>query len=104
MLKKRLSSFVKRLPRFRKLARAKVSTARLLRTGGLSSMSYGQAITGVAPSTLLRQRRAAAAAAAPASGTSGQDIDMALIIAEEGPLDVLIQHSMRMCFRYMLGR
>ena len=48
-------------------------------------MTYGQAITGVAPTTLLRQRRAAAAVAAPAAGPSGQDIDLALILAEEGP-------------------
>ena len=85
VLKKRLTAFVKRLPRFRKLARARVRTARLLRTGGLASLSYGQSISGVAPSTLLRQRRAAAAAAAPATGPSGQDIDLALMVADEGP-------------------
>ena len=85
VLKKRIGGFARRLPRFRRLAAAKVDTRRLLRTGGLAAVSYGQAITGVAPSTLLRQRRAAAAVAAPASGTCGQDLDLALLIADGGP-------------------
>ena len=45
-------------------------------------MSYGQAITGVSNSTLLKQRRAAAAAAAPHSGICGQDLDLALAVAD----------------------
>ena len=48
----------------------------------MASLTYGQAITGVAPTTLLAQRRAVAAAAAPASGQGGQDLDLALIMAD----------------------
>ena len=48
-------------------------------------MSYGQAVTGVAPYTLLAQRRAAASACAPAGGQCGQDLDLALILADAGP-------------------
>ena len=81
VMKGRLFDFRKRLPRFRRLAKNGVSTARLLRTGGTSAMSYGQAITGVAPTTLLAQRRTAAAIIAPRSGPSGQDLDMALALA-----------------------
>ena len=46
-------------------------------------MTYGQTFTGVAPATLLAQRRAAANIAAPHSGCNGQDLDMALILADE---------------------
>ena len=83
VMKKRLRDFKKRIPRFRKLARNGVSTKRLLRTGGTSALTYGQAITGVAPSTLLAQRRAAATIAAPHSGCTGQDLDMALVLADD---------------------
>ena len=82
-LNARLKALKRRVPRFRKLARNAVSTRRLLRTGGTSAMTYGQAVTGVAPSTLLAQRRVAATIAAPASGCSGQDLDMALILADD---------------------
>ena len=85
VMRKRIGNFARRLPRFRRLTAAKVDTRRLLRTGGLAAVSYGQADTGVAPSIFLRQRRAAAAAAAPASGTCGQDLDLALLIADGGP-------------------
>ena len=53
-------------------------------------MTYGQAILGVSPSSLLSQRRAVAAAAAPASGIGGQNHDLALILADgsdDGRLD-----------------
>ena len=79
----RLKAIKRRIPRFRKLANNGVSTKRLLRTGGTSALTYGQAVTGVAPSTLLAQRRAAANIAAPRSGCSGQDLDMALMLADE---------------------
>ena len=85
VLRKRLSEFCRRLPRFRKLAAANVSTGRLLRTGVTSAITYGQAITGVSPSMLLAQRRAAAGAAAPAAGTCGQELNLALLVADGGP-------------------
>ena len=81
-LSARLKAMQRRVPRFRKLARNRVSTARLLRTGGTSALSYGQAITGVSPTTLLAQRRVAATIAAPHSGSNGQDLDMALMLAD----------------------
>ncbi len=79
----RLRAFKQRLPRFRRIRAAGISTARLLRTGGIAAMTFGQAAMGVAPSLLLRQRRSAAAAAAPARGTCGQSLDLALLIADE---------------------
>ncbi len=79
----RLRAFQLRLPRFRRLRAAGVSTARLLRTGGVAAMTFGQSVVGVAPSLLLQQRRAAAAAAAPANGACGQSMDLALVIADE---------------------
>ena len=84
VIAKRLQAFRRRLPRMRKLVKAKVCTKRILRTGGIASLTYGQAVTGVATTVLLHQRRAAAHAAAPASGPGGQDLDLALIIAD-GP-------------------
>ncbi len=79
----RLLAFRRRLPRFRALRRARVDTARLMRTGGTAALTYDEAIMGVAPSLLLQQRRAVAAAAAPAAGTAGQSIDMALLVEDE---------------------
>ncbi len=72
----RLSSFCKRLGLFRRLRRARVNTARLLRTGGAASMTYDSASMGISCSLLANQRRAAAAAAAPVAGTSGQSVDI----------------------------
>ena len=85
VLTKRRGSFAKRMPRFRRLAAAKANNKRLLRTGGIAAVTYGQAITGVATSTLLKQRRAAAAAAAPYSATCGQDLDLSLAVADGSP-------------------
>ena len=82
VLRARLAAFKKKLPRFRKLARAGVRTARIARTGGVAAITFGQAVTGVAPATLRAQRRAVAHATAPASGPCGQDLDMALLIAD----------------------
>ena len=48
-------------------------------------MTYGLVILGVSNSMLRDQRRVAAAIAAPASGTGGQNIDAALILADGGP-------------------
>ena len=51
--------------------KAKVDTARLMRTGAVEAMTHGQAVAGVANSTLLAQRRAVAAAVAPAGPRCG---------------------------------
>ena len=81
-LRNRLLKFRKRVVRFRKLRKAKVGIARLMRTGAVKSLTYGQAVTGVANTTLLAQRRAVAAALAPAAGTRGQCLDMTLVLAD----------------------
>ena len=82
VLNKRLKAFRARAPRFRKLAAAGVCTKRLMRTGGGAALTYGQSVTGVSPYTLLQQRRAAAAVCAPAGGPCGQDLDLALVLAD----------------------
>ena len=56
-----------------------------MRTGGTAALTYGQAITGVASAALCTQRRAVARAVAPPTGFSGQDLDLALILADEAP-------------------
>ena len=47
-------------------------------------MWYGQAAMGVSDSHLLAQRRTAAVACSPASGAGGQNLDLALILADGG--------------------
>ena len=47
-------------------------------------MTYGAAVTGVSDSMLYAQRVTAAAAAAPGRGTAGQDLDIGLLLADEG--------------------
>ena len=54
----------------------------LLRTGGILAMTFGEAATGVSDSMLYAQRAAAAKAAAPSAGSCGQDLDLALLIAD----------------------
>ena len=78
----RLRDFRRRIGRFRRLRRTGVDTARLLRTGGTAAMTYGQAVMGVSDAMLLGQRRAAMAASAPAAGTAGQQLDLALMLAD----------------------
>ena len=82
VINKRLKQFRKKIVRFRMLKKAGVDTAKVLRTGGVAALPYGQATAGTAPTTLLQQRRAVAAAAAPASGLAGQNIDLALMLAD----------------------
>ena len=60
-----------------------ISTSRLLRTGANAAMTYGQAILGVSNSLLRDQRRTAAVIAAPESGVGGQNLDLALMLADE---------------------
>ena len=45
-------------------------------------MTFGEAITGVSDSMLDAQRTAAARAAAPPAGYCGQDLDLALVMAD----------------------
>ena len=59
-----------------------IKTDRVVRTGGLAAMTFGQAITGVSNSTLMGQRRVVGAATAPAGGNGGQDLDVALMLAD----------------------
>ena len=68
VLKKRIVDFAARIPRFRRLKRAGVNTARLLRTG-MRAMTYGESIGGVSNSTLHTQRKIAGVVSALASGT-----------------------------------
>ena len=79
---KRTKQFRKRLPRYRLLKRAKVDTARLVRTGGIAAMTHGNHAMGVSPSALMRQRRAASSAVATGEGTGGQELEMTMIVAD----------------------
>ena len=82
VINKRLKDYKKRLARFRMLRQAGVDTNRLNRTGGTAALVWGQEALGVPPSTLQQQRRAVAAAGAAGSGMCGQDLDLALILAD----------------------
>ena len=81
--KHRLDTMKKRVPRFRRLRKLGISTSRLLRTGAKAAMTYGQAVLGVSNSLLRDQRRTAAVIAAPESGVGGQNLDLALTLADE---------------------
>ena len=83
---KRVKALADRLPMFKLLRKSTVDTARILRTGGIATVSLGQAITGVSPSHMLRLRRLAVVATAPVSGTASQNLDLALILADENRL------------------
>jgi hypothetical protein len=78
----RLKRFRQRLGRYRLLKKARVDTSRVLRTGGVAALTFGQVTTGTPPSTLLQQRRAVTVAAAPSAGASGQNLDLALMLAD----------------------
>ena len=79
--KGRLQGYSARIRRFRRLRKVGVDTARLLRTG-LKAMTYGSSIMGVACGMLRAMRQVAAAIAAPGAGTCGQNMDIALMIAD----------------------
>ena len=57
----RLEAFRTRKNSFRRLRYVGVNTARLLRTGGIAALWYGQTVVGVTKNALLAQRKAAAA-------------------------------------------
>ena len=80
----RLANFQLRKRRFRRLRCAGVDTARLMRTGGVSALTFGQAVTGVSNKLLQQQRRAVAAAVTRSSG--GGDLDVTLALADGGRL------------------
>ena len=76
----RLAAFRARLGKLALLARSRVSSARLLRTGGAASFTYGDDVTGVSADALLQRRRMVASAVAPPTG--GRDLDLALLLAD----------------------
>ena len=79
--KERLAKYAGRMRKYRKLRRAGVSTARLVRIG-LTAMTYGSAMLGVPCGMLRSQRQTVAAVAAPGAGTGGQNLDLALMVAD----------------------
>ena len=83
VMRGRLNNYASRLGHFRRLQRAGVSIARLVRTG-LRAMTYGQAVLGVSCSFLKAQRQVVAAAVSPGAGTGGQNMDLALMLADGG--------------------
>ena len=81
VLTKRLRTFAARTSRYRRLRKAGVDTARILRTA-MRGMTYGESVTGVSDTMLHRQRVTAAAMATPGESTCGQNLDLALLIAD----------------------
>ena len=80
--KARHVKYAARLGKFQKLQRIGVSTKRLVRTG-LKALTYGSEILGVPCGMLKGWRQTVAAMTAPGNGVGGQNLDMALIIADE---------------------
>jgi len=76
----RLGDFRRRLGAFGALRRLAVDTARLLRSGGVAGLTYGEASVGVQPSLLYAQRTAAAKALG--DRTVGGDLDLTLAVAD----------------------
>ena len=82
VMQTRLKQFKKRLPRFKPLRRVGINTAKIIRTGGVAALMHGYGGMGVSPTMLLHQRRAVMSAAAPKSGLGGQQMEVALMIAD----------------------
>ena len=78
--KARLRAFLNRRRRSKALSKAKVSAARVLRTGGTCALTYGNRPLGVSDSLLLAQRRAVAAAAC--TNHCGVELNISLVIAD----------------------
>ena len=83
--KLRLKNFQKRTNKFRMLARIGVEVHKLLRTGGIKAMTYGEGIMGVSDSMLRNQRRTTGTASSTAGGPGGQNLDIQLMMADGGP-------------------
>ena len=81
-IERRLTDFGRTVGRHRRLRRVGIDTARLVKTGGVQRMAYGEEVMGVASGTLHRQRRKAAAAALP--GVAGGSVDEVLFAADLG--------------------
>ena len=75
----RLKQFLRRILRFQRLKQAGVDTAKLLRTGCIAAVVYGEFPTGVPPTALIDQRRAATPALAHPRGIGRQNVDLALL-------------------------
>ena len=78
----RLAGMKARVPRFRWLRKLGIDAAMLVRTGGKQANTYGGSILGVSNSLLRDQRRVCAAAAGPTSGRGGENLDVALVLAD----------------------
>ena len=81
VMRTRLTNFMARVVRFRRLRKVGVDTARLVRTG-MRAITWSNAIIGVPCGLLRGQRQTAAAASAPGAGTGGQNLDMAMVVAD----------------------
>lgn len=81
VMRTRLSNFMARVSRFRRLRKVGVNTARLVRTG-MRAITYSNTIMGVPCGLLKAQRQTAAAASAPGAGTGGQNLDLAMMAAD----------------------
>ena len=79
-VRKRLGAFVNRRAKFKRLRAAGVRTDRLLRTGGISAMTFGQRALGVSDAVLLQHCRASAACACVS--TAGANLDLSLLLAD----------------------
>ena len=76
----RFRTFAARLRNYAKLQRSRVATARIIRTGGKATMTYGDDVAGVSDAALLSRRRAVAAAVS--TSTHGRDLELALILTD----------------------
>ncbi len=77
----RLRKFLSRVRKLAVLALARLSAARVLRTGGTAVMTFGDECMGVSDDLLLKRRRAVLAAVS--AKNKGRDLDMALAMCEE---------------------
>ena len=74
-VRKRLKAFRARGDRFKNLRAAGCQTDRLLRTGGIAALTFGQRALGVSDSMLLHQRRAAAECTRVSSAGANLDLN-----------------------------
>lgn len=64
------------------LKKSKVDCSRLMRTGGLAAVTYGQACTGVSPTMLHTLWVTVATMISSPSGKAGQNLDLASMLAD----------------------